>query len=52
MSALVPYKRLEVAIEACRRACVPLTIVGTGPEEARLRALAGPDVRVPGLAVG
>jgi glycosyltransferase involved in cell wall biosynthesis len=44
VSALVPYKRLEVAIEACRRASVPLTIVGTGPEEARLRALAGPAV--------
>ena len=45
VSALVPYKRLDVAIEACRRVNVPLTIIGTGPEEARLRALAGPDVR-------
>jgi glycosyltransferase involved in cell wall biosynthesis len=45
VSALVPYKRLDVAIEACRRLSVPLTIVGTGPEEVRLRALAGPDVR-------
>jgi glycosyltransferase involved in cell wall biosynthesis len=45
VSALVPYKRLDVAIEACRQAAVPLTIIGTGPEEARLRALAGPEVR-------
>jgi glycosyltransferase involved in cell wall biosynthesis len=45
VSALVPYKRLDVAIEACRRLAAPLTIVGTGPEEAGLRALAGPDVR-------
>ena len=45
VSALVPYKRLDVAIDACRRVNVPLTIIGTGPEEARLRALAGPDVR-------
>jgi glycosyltransferase involved in cell wall biosynthesis len=45
VSALVPYKRLDVAIEGCRRAGVPLTIVGTGPERARLQALAGPDVR-------
>ncbi len=45
VSALVPYKRLDVAIEACRRVAAPLTIVGTGPEEARLRAIAGPDVR-------
>ena len=44
VSALVPYKRLEVAIEACRQARVPLKIVGRGPEEARLRRLAGPDV--------
>jgi glycosyltransferase involved in cell wall biosynthesis len=45
VSALVPYKRLDLAIDACRRVGVPLTIIGTGPEEARLRALAGPDVR-------
>ena len=45
VSALVPYKRLDVAIEACRRVSAPLTVVGTGPEEARLRAIAGPDVR-------
>jgi glycosyltransferase involved in cell wall biosynthesis len=48
VSALVPYKRLDVAIEACRRVAAPLTIVGTGPEAARLRALAGPDVRFVG----
>lgn len=40
VSALVPYKRLDVAIAACRRAGVPLTIVGSGPEEPQLRALA------------
>jgi glycosyltransferase involved in cell wall biosynthesis len=45
VSALVPYKRLDLAIEACRRAAVPLRIVGQGPEEARLRRLAeGADV--------
>ncbi len=44
VSALVPYKRLDVAIDACRRAKVPLKIVGRGPEEARLRQLAGADV--------
>jgi glycosyltransferase involved in cell wall biosynthesis len=44
VSALVPYKRVDVAIEACRRARVPLRIVGRGPEEQRLRRLAGPDV--------
>jgi glycosyltransferase involved in cell wall biosynthesis len=45
VSALVPYKRVDVAIEACRRVGAPLTIVGRGPEEARLRHLAGPDVQ-------
>jgi glycosyltransferase involved in cell wall biosynthesis len=45
VSALVPYKRIDVAIDACRRAGMPLTIIGKGPEEARLRALAGPTVQ-------
>ncbi len=40
VSALVPYKRLDIAIEACRLARVPLRIVGQGPEEARLKQLA------------
>jgi glycosyltransferase involved in cell wall biosynthesis len=44
VSALVPYKRLDLAIAACRLAGRPLRIVGTGPEEARLRQLAGTDV--------
>jgi glycosyltransferase involved in cell wall biosynthesis len=41
VSALVPYKRLDLAIAACRIAGVPLRIVGQGPEEGRLRKLAG-----------
>jgi glycosyltransferase involved in cell wall biosynthesis len=41
VSALVPYKRLDLAIDACRIAGVPLRIVGQGPEDARLRKLAG-----------
>jgi glycosyltransferase involved in cell wall biosynthesis len=40
VSALVPYKRLDVAIRACAAAGAPLKIVGRGPEEARLRRLA------------
>ena len=40
VSALVPYKRLDVAIDACRDAAVPLTIVGSGPERARLERFA------------
>ena len=44
VSALVPYKRIDLAIAACEQADVPLRIVGTGPEAARLRARAGPTV--------
>jgi glycosyltransferase involved in cell wall biosynthesis len=40
VSALVPYKRIEVAIEACRLAGVPLNIVGDGPERPRLERAA------------
>jgi glycosyltransferase involved in cell wall biosynthesis len=39
VSALVPYKRLDLAIEACRVARMPLKIVGQGPEEGRLRRM-------------
>ena len=40
VSALVPYKRLDVAIRACAEVRTPLTIVGRGPDEVRLRRLA------------
>jgi glycosyltransferase involved in cell wall biosynthesis len=36
VSALVPYKRIDLAIEACRQAGVRLRIVGDGPERQRL----------------
>jgi glycosyltransferase involved in cell wall biosynthesis len=45
VSALVPYKRLDVAIDACGRLGVPLTVAGTGPERARLEARAGDGAR-------
>jgi glycosyltransferase involved in cell wall biosynthesis len=41
VSALVPYKRIDVAIRAAERLGAPLKIVGTGPDLRRLRALAG-----------
>jgi glycosyltransferase involved in cell wall biosynthesis len=40
VSALVPYKRIELAIEACRRARVPLKIAGDGPERGALERVA------------
>jgi glycosyltransferase involved in cell wall biosynthesis len=44
VSALVPYKRVDLAVAAAGRLQRRLLVVGTGPEEARLRALAGPTV--------
>lgn len=41
-------KRVDVAIEACNRLKLPLKVVGTGREEARLRAIAGPTIEFVG----
>jgi glycosyltransferase involved in cell wall biosynthesis len=48
VSALVPYKRVDVAIRAAAAARLPLRVVGRGPEEARLRRMAGPGVEFAG----
>jgi glycosyltransferase involved in cell wall biosynthesis len=45
VSALAPYKRVELAIAACDRLGIELRIVGGGPERARLEELAGPKTR-------
>ena len=44
VSALAPYKRLELCLEAYRGSGWPLRIVGSGPEAARLRARAPAEV--------
>ena len=36
VSALVPYKRIDLAIEACRLAGARLRVIGDGPERERL----------------
>ncbi len=41
VSALAPYKRLDIAIQACEEGGYPLKIVGEGPEASRLEKLAG-----------
>ncbi|MEO8484282.1 MAG: glycosyltransferase [Acidobacteriota bacterium] len=48
VSALVPYKRIDVAIRAAMRLGVHLKIVGTGPDLARLRQIAGPSIEFAG----
>jgi len=48
VSALVPYKGVERTIRVCAARGAPLRIVGTGPDERRLRAVAGPGVRFDG----
>jgi len=48
VSALTPYKRVDLAVEACNRLGRRLVVVGSGPEERRLRALAGPTVEMLG----
>ena len=48
VSALAPYKRIELALEAYRGTGWPLRVVGSGPEEERLRASAPPEARFVG----
>jgi glycosyltransferase involved in cell wall biosynthesis len=44
ISALVPYKRIDLAIAAAAGAGVRLKIAGVGAEQARLERLSGPSV--------
>ncbi len=48
VTALAPYKRVELAIAACERLGLELRIVGTGPEMRRLERVAGPRTRLLG----
>jgi glycosyltransferase involved in cell wall biosynthesis len=48
VSALVPYKRVDLAIQAANRMKLPLKIIGVGQDEHRLRQLAGPRVEMLG----
>ena len=48
LSALVPYKRVDLAVLAFNELGLPLRVVGGGPELERLRALAAPNIRFDG----
>jgi len=43
-SSLVPYKRLDLAIQAFNALRLPLKIIGGGPERAALERIAGPTI--------
>jgi len=45
-----PYKRFDLAIEACTKLNLPLKVIGDGPDNSRLRSLAGPSVEFLGRA--
>ncbi|HEY3110705.1 MAG TPA: glycosyltransferase [Chloroflexota bacterium] len=63
VSRLIPYKRIDLAIEACKRVGARLKIVGRGRDRERLESIAGgsplieflgfvPDERMPELWAG
>ncbi len=45
LSALVPYKRIDIAVKACAKSGKPLRVVGTGTEYNNLRKAAGPNTQ-------
>ena len=49
VSRLLPYKRVDLAIEAANRLNLSLKIVGTGPEGKRLKKMAGSSVEFLGF---
>jgi glycosyltransferase involved in cell wall biosynthesis len=44
-NALVPYKNTHLVVEAFNRLGLPLTVVGTGPEERRLKSIAKSNIQ-------
>ena len=39
-----PYKRIDLAVAACTRLGLPLIVIGSGPDHAKLKKLAGKSV--------
>jgi glycosyltransferase involved in cell wall biosynthesis len=50
LSRLAPYKRIDVAIQACTERKRKLIVIGDGTDRTRLEALAGPSVTFLGRA--
>jgi glycosyltransferase involved in cell wall biosynthesis len=49
VSRLAPYKRIDLAVQACTRLDLPLVVIGDGRDMDRLRSMAGPTVRFVGF---
>ena len=49
LSRLIPYKRIDLAVQACTRLGLPLLVAGKGRDRARLESLAGPTVQFLGF---
>jgi glycosyltransferase involved in cell wall biosynthesis len=43
VSAMAPYKRIDLAIQACQRLQKRLVLIGTGQDAKRLQAISGPE---------
>ncbi len=48
VSALAPYKRIDLAVEACNRSRRKLVVIGSGQDLARLERIAGPTIELRG----
>lgn len=48
VSRLVPYKRVDLAVEAFNKLGLPLVIVGTGSQEKKLRKIAKANIKFAG----
>ncbi len=46
---LTPYKRNDLAVQACTKLGLPLTVYGNGPDRKRLESMAGPTVKFTGF---
>jgi len=43
-----PYKKIDLAVAACTSLKLPLTVIGDGPENAKLKQIAGPTITFTG----
>jgi len=48
VSALMPYKRVDIAIEAFNRLELPLKVIGEGPELRKLKTMANSNIEILG----